>query len=42
MLRGINQQQIFYDEEDSEKFLKILKDVKTTTQTNMELTLVCQ
>ena len=28
MLRGINQQQIFYEEEDYEKFLKILRETK--------------
>ena len=28
MLRGINQQQIFEDREDCEKFLEILKDCK--------------
>ena len=28
MLRGINQQQIFEDREDYEKFLEILKDCK--------------
>ena len=27
MLRGINQQQIFEDREDYEKFLQILKDL---------------
>ena len=29
MMRGINQQQIFEDQEDCEKFLQILKDCKT-------------
>ena len=28
MLRGINQQQIFYEEEDYEKFLEILRKTK--------------
>jgi len=28
MLRGINQQQIFEDKEDCDKFLNILKDCK--------------
>lgn len=28
MLRGINQQQIFEDDEDNEKFLEILKECK--------------
>ena len=28
MLRGINQQQIFEDEEDKEKFLEVLKECK--------------
>ena len=32
MLRGINQQQIFEDREDFEKFLQILKDCKAVTQ----------
>lgn len=31
MLRGINQQQIFEDEEDNEKFLEILKEYKKTS-----------
>ena len=32
MLRGINQQQIFEDREDFEKFLQILKDCKTVSE----------
>lgn len=28
MMRGINQQQIFEDEEDNEKFIQVLKDCK--------------
>ena len=32
MLRGINQQQIFEDNEDSEKFLQILKDCKAISE----------
>ena len=32
MLRGINQQQIFEDGEDYEKFLQILKDCKTVSE----------
>lgn len=28
MLRGINQQQIFEDEEDCEKFIQVLKECK--------------
>ena len=28
MIRGINQQQIFQDDEDNEKFLEVLKDYK--------------
>ena len=32
MLRGINQQQIFEDSEDYEKFLQILKDCKAVSE----------
>ena len=32
MLRGINQQQIFEDNEDSEKFLQVLKDCKAISE----------
>ena len=32
MLRGINQQQIFEDREDYEKFLQILKDCKAVSE----------
>ncbi len=32
MLRGINQQQIFEDREDFEKFLQILKDCKAVSE----------
>ena len=32
MLRGINQQQIFQESEDSEKFLQILKDCKAISE----------
>lgn len=31
MLRGINQQQIFEDEEDNAKFIQILKDCKAVS-----------
>ena len=31
MLRGINQQQIFEDEEDYEKFLQILRECKAVS-----------
>ena len=32
MLRGINRQQIFEDEEDSEKFIQVLKDCKAVSE----------
>lgn len=32
MLRGINAQQIFEDEEDNEKFLEVLKDFKAMSE----------
>lgn len=32
MLRGINQQQIFEDSKDFEKFLQILKDCKAISE----------
>ena len=32
MLRGINQQQIFEDEEDYDKFLQILKECKEVSE----------
>lgn len=32
MLRGINRQQIFEDEEDSEKFIQVLKDCKAVSK----------
>ena len=32
MLRGINQQLIFEDEEDNVKFLEVLKDCKTVSE----------
>ncbi len=32
MLRGINQQQIFEDEEDNEKFLQVLRDCKAVSE----------
>ena len=32
MLRGINQQQIFEDEEDNEKFIQVLKDCKAISE----------
>jgi hypothetical protein len=34
MLRGINQQQIFEDNEDNEKFLEALKPAKTQANLN--------
>lgn len=35
MLRGINQQQIFEDDEDHKKFIEILKDYKTICEYNI-------
>ena len=32
MLRGINQQQVFEDEEDNEKFIAVLKDCKLISE----------
>lgn len=32
MLRGINQQQIFHDDEDNKKFIKVLADCKAVSE----------